>query len=77
MLEQKLSYSETAWGFEINDHSRIPNWTRSNLNEGSGGLVAEQRNREGKERIRLAFKLEENLLAEVQRLCAKKECQVI
>ena len=38
MLEEKLSYSEAARQFEINDHGIIQRWERIYLEEGSEGL---------------------------------------
>ena len=39
MLEEKLSYSEAARQFEINDHGIIQRWERIYLEEGSEGLA--------------------------------------
>ena len=45
MLEEKLSYSEAARQFEINDHGIIQRWERIYLEEGSEGLAIERRGR--------------------------------
>ena len=42
MLEEKLSYSEAARQFEINDHGIIQRWERIYLEEGSEGLAIER-----------------------------------
>ena len=34
MLEEKLSYSETARRFEVSDYHRIQNWERIYLTDG-------------------------------------------
>ena len=70
MLEEKLSYSETARRFEINDHKRITAWERIYLTEGSEGFVVERRGRgsKGREPKELPKQVKEDLLAEVQRL---------
>ena len=73
MLEEKLSYRETARRFEINDHHRIQNWERIYLTEGPEGLDVERRGRGSKGRPpkQLPKEVEEDLLAEVQRLRAE------
>ena len=45
MLEEKLSYSEAARQFEINDYGIIQRWERIYLEEGSEGLAIERRGR--------------------------------
>ena len=62
MLEEKLSYSEAARQFEINDHGIIQRWERIYLEEGSEGLAIERRGRK---------EVEEDLIAGVQRLRAE------
>ncbi len=73
MLEEKLSYSETARRFEVNDHHRIQAWERIYLTEGPEGFAIERRGRSSKGRLPkpLPKQVEENLLAEVQRLRAE------
>ena len=73
MLEEKLSYSETARRFEVNDHHRIQDWERIYLTEGAEGFAVEHRGRSGKGRPpkELPKQVEEDLLAEVQRLRAE------
>ncbi len=74
MQEKRLSYSETARQFEINDHKRIMAWERIYLEEGPEGFAIERRGRSSTGRpIKLSKKVEEDLLAEVQRLRAENE----
>ncbi len=75
MQEEKLSYSETARRFEVNDHHRIQAWERIYLTEGPEGFTVERRGcgRKGGSRAPkpLPKQVEEDLLAEVQRLRAE------
>ena len=72
MLEEKLSYSETARQFEINDYGIIQRWERIYLEEGSEGLAIERRGRKSTGRpMKLQKEVEEDLIAEVQRLRAE------
>lgn len=72
MRTEKLSYSETARRFEINDHKRIMAWERIYLEEGPEGFAAEHRGHSSKGRPRkLPKETEEDLIAEVQRLRAE------
>ncbi len=74
MLEGKLNYRETARRFEINDHKCIIAWERIYLAEGPGGFAIERRGRGSTGRPRkLAKEVEEDLLAEVQRLRAEND----
>ena len=74
MMEEKLSYSETARRFEASNHHRIQEWERIYLAEGSEGFAVERRGRGSKGRPRqLPKEVEEDLLAEVQRLRAENE----
>ena len=74
MMEEKLSYSETARRFEINDHKQIMSWERIYLAEGPEGLSVERRGRSSTGRPKkLSKEVEEDLLAEVQRLRAENE----
>ena len=78
MHEDKLSYSETSRRFEINSVHRIQDWERIYLTEGPEGLTVERRGRacaaggthKGRPR-QLRPKVEEDLIAEVQRLRAE------
>ena len=72
MLEEKLSYSEAARQFEINDHGIIQRWERIYLEEGSEGLAIERRGRKSTGRpMKLQKEVEEDLIAGVQRLRAE------
>lgn len=74
MQQEKLSYSETARQFEINDHKRIMAWERIYLTEGPEGFSIERRGRGSTGRPRkLSKEVEEDLLAEVQRLRAEND----
>ena len=75
MLEEKLSYAETARIYGITGHSVIPAWERIYLEEGPEGFRLERRGRSRKGRPRKALKpeVEEDLLAEVQRLRAEND----
>ena len=73
MHKERLSYSETARRFEVNSVSRIQDWERIYLTEGPEGFAIERRGRSSKSRPpkQLPQKVEEDLLAEVQRLHAE------
>ena len=75
MQEEKLSCSETARRFEVNDHHRIQDWKRIYLTEGPKGFAVERRGRSSKGRPPkgLPKQVEEDLPAEVQRLRAVNE----
>lgn len=74
MREEKLSYSETARRFEVNDHHRIQEWERIYLTEGAEGFTVERRGRGSTGRPKkLPKEVEEDLLAEVQRLRAEND----
>ena len=75
MLEEKLSYAETERIYGITSHSVIPAWERIYLEEGPEGFRLERRGRSRKGRPRKALKpeVEEDLLAEVQRLRAEND----
>ena len=74
MMEEKLSYSETARRFEINDHKQIMAWERIYLAEGPEGFAIERRGHRSSGRPKkLSKEVEEDLLAEVQRLRAENE----
>ena len=73
MQQEKLSYRETARQFEISDHHRLQDWERIYLTEGPEGFAIERRGRSSKGRPpkQLPKQVEEDLLAEVQRLRAE------
>lgn len=72
MHKEKLSFRETARQFEISDHTRVLLWERIYLEEGPEGLYIERRGRKNTCRPRkLPKEVEEDLLAEVQRLRAE------
>ena len=74
MQQEKLSYRETARQFEISDHHRIQDWERIYLEEGPEGLSVERRGRGSTGRPKkLPKDVEEDLLAEVQRLRAEND----
>ena len=71
MQKEKLSYRETARRFEISDSKRIAAWERIYLEEGPEGFAIERRGRGSKGRP--PKDVEEDLLAEVQRLRAEND----
>ena len=72
MQREHLSYKETARQFEVCDDKRVASWERIYLAEGPEGLYVERRGRGSKGRApKLSAKVEEDLLAEVQRLRAE------
>ena len=74
MLAEKLSYKETARRFEVSCDKRIKDWERIYLTEGPEGFAVERRGRGSKGQPRKQPKeVEEDLLAEVQRLRAENE----
>lgn len=84
MINNKLSYHETMRKYftemESKNYGFIKNWERIYLEEGSEGLYIERRGRscctEGKKKGRppkLDKKIEEDLIAEVQRLRIENE----
>ena len=75
MQNEKLSYRETARQFEINDHKCVAAWERIYLEEGPEGFDIERRGRSSKGRPprQLPKDVEEDLLAEVQRLRSENE----
>ena len=74
MMKEGMSYSETCQMFEVNSRSRIQSWERIYLEEGPEGFAIERRGRSGTGRPRkLSKEVEEDLLAEVQRLRAENE----
>ena len=74
MMKEKLSYCETARQFEISDDKRIAAWERIYLTEGPEGFAVERRGRGSTGRPKkLPKEVEEDLLAEVQRLRAEND----
>ena len=74
MMAEKLSYCETARRFDVNSDTRIKGWERIYLMEGAEGFTVERRGRGSKGGPKqLPKAVEEDLLAEVQRLRAENE----
>ena len=72
VLNEGLSYGEAKRQFEIKGDHCIQNWERIYLSEGPEGLAVERRGRGSSGRPRKFSKdVEEDLLAEVQRLRAE------
>jgi transposase len=80
MQKEKLGYSEAARRFGVANHSMVANWERIYLEEGPEGLYVERRGkansatgtRKGRP-PKLDKKVEEDLIAEVQRLRAEND----
>ena len=72
MMEEKLSYCETARRFEVSSTTQVRNRERIYLSEGSEALAIERRGRGSRPR-KLPKEGEEDLLAEVQRLRAEND----
>jgi len=74
MRAEGLSYRETARQFEVNDHHRIQIWERTYLTDGPEGFRIERRGRRSTGRPpKLEKKVEEDLIAENQRLRAEND----
>ena len=74
MQKEKLSYSETCRRFGVNSRDRIKSWERIYLEEGPEGFAVERRGRGSTGRPKkLPKDVEEDLLAEVQRLRAEND----
>ena len=72
MREKGLSYKEAARQFEVGDDKRVAAWERIYLTEGPEGFLVERRGRGSKGRPpKLPQQVEEDLIAEVQRLRAE------
>lgn len=73
MHQEKLSIREVLRQFEIGDHNAVARWERIYLTEGAEGLYVERRGRRrtGRAAGKMPKKVEEDLLAEVQRLRAE------
>ena len=78
MKKEHLSIYAAMQEFGINDHKIIERWERIYLEEGPEGLAIERRGRSSKGRPpkQLPKQVEENLLAEVQRLRAENDYKV-
>ena len=74
MREERLSVREVMRRFEINDHGIIERWERIYLEEGPEGLAIERRGRKNSSwSSKLSKAVEEDLIAENQRLRAENE----
>ena len=75
MMQEKLSYKEAARQFGISYDTVVAKWERIYLEEGPEGLYIERRGRSSKGRPpkKLKPEVEEDLLAEVQRLRAEND----
>ena len=75
MKKEHLSIYAAMQEFGINDHKIIERWKRIYLEEGPEGLAIERRGRSSKGRPpkQLPKQVEEDLLAEVQRLRAEND----
>ena len=73
--KENLSIRAAMQEFGINDHKIIERWERIYLEEGPEGLAIERRGRNSKGRPpkQLPKQVEEDLLAEVQRLRAEND----
>ena len=73
--KENLSIRAAMQEFGINDHKIIERWERIYLEEGPEGLSVERRGRSSKGRPpkQLPKQVEEDLLAEVQRLRAEND----
>lgn len=74
MKKEHLSIYAAMQEFGINDHKIIERWERIYLEEGPEGLSVERRGRSSTGRSKkLPKEVEEDLLAEVQRLRAEND----
>lgn len=72
MQKEKLSYREAARQFGVSSDTRVLAWERIYLEEGAEGLRVERRGRKSTGRPpKFEKKVEEDLIAEVQRLRAE------
>ena len=78
MEKEHLSIYAAMQEFGINDHKIIERWERIYLEEGPEGLAIERRGRSSKGHPpkQLPKQVEEDLLAEVQRLRAENDYKV-
>ena len=74
MEKEHLSVYAAMQEFEINDHKMRERWERTYLEDGPEGLSVERRGRSSTGRSKkLPKEVEEDLLAEVQRLRAEND----
>ena len=75
MQKERLDYSETYRQFDINSRDQVKSWERIYLEERPEGFAIERRGRSSRGRPpkQLPKGVEEDLLAEVQRLRAENE----
>lgn len=80
LMENHLSYNAAARKYGVCDHHRIQSWERIYLEEGYEGLYQGRRGRTTKEKSvtegrpkKLNTQVEEDLIAEVQRLRAEND----
>ncbi len=74
MINERLGYTETASRFYIRSKTQVRLWERIYLEEGPQGLYIEKRGLGSKGRPpKLDKKVEEDLIAEVQRLRAEND----
>ena len=75
MIREKLSYREAARQYGVSYDTVVAKWERIYLEEGPEGLYIERRGRGSKGRPpkKLKPEVEEDLLAEVQRLRAEND----
>ena len=74
MRKELLSYQETARRFEVRSDTQVRSWERIYLEEGPEGLYIDRRGRSRKggcQPKQLKPEVEEDLIAEVQRLRAE------
>ena len=72
MQKEGMSYCETARQYDISNHHIVARWERIYLEEGADGLRIERRGRKATGRpTKLKKEVEEDLIAEVQRLRAE------
>ena len=72
MHKEKLSHRETAREFDVCNHHRVADWEHIYLEEGKEGFYVERRGRKSTDRPpKLKKEVEEDLIAEVQRLRAE------
>ena len=72
MQKEKLSYREAAREFDVSNHNRVADWEKIYLEEGKEGFYVERRGRKSTGRPpKLKKEVEEDLIAEVQRLRAE------
>lgn len=74
MQKEKLSYCEAARQFDISSDTVVAKWERIYMEEGKEGFYVERRGRKSTGRPpKLEKKVEEDLIAEVQRLRAEND----